>query len=257
MALVIDEIDRAEPARRPLGRPAGYHRWHKLLFVHWRLDPAIIEPMLPRGLSLDTWDGSAWIGLVPFAISGLRPYWFPPVPGVSAFNEINVRTYVYYRGGNPGVWFFSLDATSVLAARVARWRWRLNYFSTDMRLRQSGDIIHYEALRRQRGSKAGARVVARIGTQLDQGPEQRGPGQAKPGTLTHFLLDRYILYAQQGAGPLFTAQVHHAPYCVREANLLACEQTMLAGSGIMPDEPPSHVAYCERADVEVFPLRRV
>jgi uncharacterized protein len=257
MSLVADEIDRAAPARRPSGRPAGYHRWHNLLFVHWRLDPAVIEPLLPRDLTLDTWGGSAWVGLVPFAISGLRPYWFPPVPGVSAFNEINVRTYVHYRGSNPGVWFFSLDATSGLAACVTRWRWRLNYFPTDMRLRQTGDIVHYEARRRHGGGKAGARVVACTGPQLDQAPEQRGPGQTIPGTLAHFLLDRYILYAQQGAGPLFTAQVHHAPYCVRESRLLACEQTLLAVSGIMPDEPPCHVAFCERADVEVFPLRRV
>ena len=259
MSIMAEEIDRASPAVRPAGRPAGYHRWHTLLFVHWRVDPAVLEPLLPRGLTLDTWEGSAWVGLVPFAISGLRPRWLPPLPGVSAFNEINVRTYVHCNGRDPGVWFFSLDATNALAVHVARWRWRLNYFHNAMRIRRTGDIIHYESARRGHERRSGARLVAQIGRRIGHDePHRAAPaGYTIPGTLSHFLLDRYVLYAQRGNEPLLQARVHHVPYCVQEAGLLACEQTLLAANGIRPDEPPCHVAYCERADVEVFSPRRV
>ena len=111
-----------------------------MLFVHWRIEPAIIEALLPGGLTLDTWDGSAWVGLVPFAIRGLRSWWCPALPGLHAFNEINVRTYVHVRGRDPGVWFFSLDATNLLAVHAARWLWRLNYFHNRMRI-HAGDLV--------------------------------------------------------------------------------------------------------------------
>lgn len=259
MSIVIEEMDRAAPAQRPAGRPAGYHRWHDLLFVHWRVDPELVAPLLPRGLALDTFDGSAWVGLVPFAISGLRPWWSPPVPGVSSFNEINVRTYVHHRGRDPGVWFFSLDATGLLAVKVARWWWNLNYHHTAMNVRVTGEIAHYEAARRGDGRRAEARVVAQIGSLLGAEESNRPlpPGRTLPGTLEHFLLDRYILFSQAGAGPLYRGRVHHAPYVVHEASLLACEQTLLAASGIVASDPPCHAAYCPGVEVEVFPLRRV
>jgi len=259
MAIVADEIDREAPARRPIEGVAGYHCWHDLLFVHWRVEPAAVESLLPAGLSLDTYDGSAWVGIVPFSISGLRPWWFPPLPGVNVFNEINVRTYVHYRGCDPGVWFFSLDATSRLAAQMARWRWRLNYFFTRMRIRRTGDVVHYQAVRATNARKAGARIVAHIGPRLGHGePARRLPaGQTLPGTLEHFLLDRYILYACRGDGPLYRARVHHVPYCVNEVQLMACDESLLSVAGIEVEGPPCHAAFCERADVEVFPLRPV
>ena len=124
-----------------------------------------------------------------------------------------------------------------------------------MGVRQTGDIIHYEALRRQGLRKIGRRIVASIGPKIDRRQDCETTSENTSTTLTSFLLDRYILYSQQGDGPLFTAQVHHVPYCVREADLLACDESLLAASGIVPGSPPCHTAYCElRADVEVFPL---
>jgi uncharacterized protein YqjF (DUF2071 family) len=259
MSTLAEEIDRAAPARRPAGPLAGYHRWHNLSFVHWRVPAEMIEPLLPRSLTLDTFDGCAWVGLVPFSISGLRPWWFPPLPGVSAFNEINVRTYVHHRGRDPGVWFCSLNANCRLAASVARCRWHLNYFFGRVEVRRTGNIVRYEAARRAGRQKIGARVVAQIGQKLghDEPGRALAPGRTLPGTLEHFLLDRYILYAQQDGGPLYQARVHHVPYAVDEARLLRCDQTLLAASGIAVDGPPCHIAFCERADVEMFPLRRV
>jgi len=258
MTVGTDVIDRAWPARRPAGRLAGYHCWHNLLFLHWRVAPELIAPLLPRGLELDTWDDNAWVGLVPFSISGLRPWWFPPLPGVSAFHEINVRTYVHRHGRDPGVWFFSLDATCEAAVRVARWQWHLNYVKTRMQLGRAGNAIEYNC-RRPGRKTGGAHIVAEIGSPLghDEHDRELPAGRTLPGTLAHFLLDRYILYAQRENRPLYRAQVHHVPYGVQEARLIECQESLLAANGIVVDEPPCHAAFCRRAEVEVFPLRRV
>ena len=134
---VLGELDRVTPTRRPNRNPVGYQRWYDLGFVHWRVSADQVATLLPNGLEVDTFDGSAWIGLVPFRMAGVRPRWFPAVPGVSACNETNVRTYVHYRGV-PGVWFFSLDAANRCAVFVARWRWRLNYHHATMRVERCG-----------------------------------------------------------------------------------------------------------------------
>ena len=130
--------DRLTPTMRPAGSAIGYHRWTDLLFVHWRFPAEIVRPLLPPELTLDTWEGDAWVGLVPFYMSRVRPWWSPPVPGVSYFCETNVRTYVHFRGRDPGVWFLSLDASNSLAVRVARWRWHLPYFRAHMGLARTG-----------------------------------------------------------------------------------------------------------------------
>ncbi len=259
MTTALADIDRLSAARRPVGRPAGYHRWQRLLFVHWRCDPELIAPLIPPGLSLDTFEGSAWVGLVPFSISGLRPWWSPPVPGARAFNEVNVRTYVHYRRRDPGVWFFSLDATNRLAVAVARAWWGLNYHFAKMSVRSAGDLVHYEAARRLRRGRAAAHIVAQVGPKLGDDDANRPlpPGLAVPDTLDHFLIERYLLYSQRPSGPLFRGQVHHAPYQLHEVSLLSCEQSLLTASGIRPNTPPYHAVYSPGVDVEVFPLRRV
>jgi uncharacterized protein YqjF (DUF2071 family) len=237
---------------------AGYHRWHNLLFAHWRVDPAAVADLLPAGLTLDTFDGSAWVGLIPFRITGLRPWWSPPLPGLSSFNEINVRTYVHYRGRDPGVWFFSLDANSALAVNGARWLWKLNYYRARMKVERVGATMHYQANRRNRPEFA-ASITARIGGLLGENEFGRPlpAGAALPGTLEHFLIERYILYSQMGASSLRKASVHHFPYRLRQVDLLSCDQTLTAAAGIPLNEPPCHVLYSKLARVEVFPLQPV
>jgi uncharacterized protein len=250
-------IDRIAATRRPEGRPIGYHHWSNLLFVHWCVPAEMVQPLLPEGLTLDTWQGHAWVGLVPFYMSRIRPWWSPPVPGISWFCETNVRTYVHRDGRDPGVWFFSLDASKALAVLIARWRWNLPYYRAHMRLTRVDRRVEYFSTRRGcAGAPPGAHIRAQIGELLGHGDSRRPlpPGQALPGTLEHFLIERYILYAQSGSGELLSGRVYHSPYPIREARLESCEGSLVAATGIAPIGSAAHVAFSEGVAVEIFRL---
>lgn len=253
-------IDRITPSRRPAERPVGYQQWHDLLFVHWKLPVEEVARLVSPELTIDTWEGSAWLGVVCFTMSGVRPWWSPALPGVSAFHETNLRTYVHYRGERPGVWFLSLDAASSLAVRVARWRWKLNYFRSQMELVRSNANVRY-ASRRLWPEPAGAslRISAELNGPLGQPTADGTAGYALPGTLEHFLVERYILYTQVGSGPLLTAQVYHSPYPLQAARVNECEQTLAAAAGLKLDARalPAHVAFSTGVKVEIFGLRPV
>src|ERR1700752_1138850 len=138
--------DRLAIRTRPGGIRLMRQNWGKLLFMHWRLDPEILRPLIPAQLSIDTFGGRAWIGVVPFTMWGSRASFLPPIPGTSAFHELNVRTYVHHEGV-PGVWFFSLDAANSLAVWGARTFYHLPYFNARMRLDQREDSIRYSSTR--------------------------------------------------------------------------------------------------------------
>lgn len=245
-------IDRIAPTVRPPGRAIGFHRWSNLLFVHWRLPVEAVLPLIPAGLTLDTWEGDAWVGLVPFFMSGVRPWWSPAVPGISTFCETNVRTYVHLRGRDPGVWFLSLEAASSLAVRVARWRWHLPYFRAEMNLVRRGNDVMFHSRRLWPGPAGpGCAIRVSLGAPLGESAQ----GRSLPGTLEHFLIERYVLYAQRTSGRLEAGRVHHAPYPVRDARLDEFSETLLAAARIFPQSPPCHVAFSDGVSVEVFPLR--
>lgn len=245
MAGASVSIDRISPSRRPACRMAGYHSWSDLLFIHWRLPADAIAPLLPPELSLDTCEGDAWVGLVPFRMSGVRPWWSP---WSVRFLETNVRTYVHFRGRDPGVWFFSLEANHRLAVRIARARWRLNYHCAQMTVIRQGNLLRYQSRRRQ-SSGDFARLAARL-PDISAAP----PRQAQADTLEHFLVERYFLYAGGRGGKLWRGQVHHRPYLLQPAELLESEESLLAASGIHAADPPCHVLYSAGVDVEIFPL---
>ena len=116
-----------------------FQSWHDLLFLHWSFDPAIIQASLPAGLTVDSWEGKAYLGVVPFLMRNIRPRFLPAVPGVSNFHETNLRTYVYDKHGRPGVWFYSLDANQWLAVRTARALFQLPYFDAKMEHTKNDD----------------------------------------------------------------------------------------------------------------------
>lgn len=252
------DLDRLSPGQRPPGRPAGFQRWQDLTFLHWTVPVELVAPLLPPELSVDAWEGEAWIGLVPFSMEAVRPWWFPAVPGVSSFCETNVRTYVHLRGRDPGVWFFSLEASKSIAVLAARWGWHLPYFRSRMAVQSEGSRRIYTSERLWPAPRpAGCRVEVEFGDLLPATEPGSLPGHAQLGTLEHFLVERYILYARRGDGTLFSGRVHHVPYPVRTARVTSCDQTLLKAAGFGVSGAPRHVAASDGVDVEVFPLQRV
>jgi uncharacterized protein YqjF (DUF2071 family) len=224
-------------------------RWAKLLFLHWAVPPEEVRPLLPPGLELDTFEGRAFIGLVPFTMAGIRPSGLPPLPGLSRTHEVNVRTYVHRVGRDPGVWFFSLDAAHGLGVRFARRFFHLPYHHARMSLSSGdGSSHHFRSERLGSGPE-------RASCEVRYRP--RGPVEpARPGTLEFFLAERYILYAPR-AGSLYVGRVHHAPYPLQEAEAEIRTETLLAAAGIRrPDEAPiAH--YAEQVSTRIYPIRRV
>lgn len=252
----LDAIDRIAPRTRPAESVAGYHRWTDLLFIHWQVPVEMLTPLLPPRLTLDTWEGNAFVGLVPFYMSGVRPWWAPAVPGISNFCETNVRTYVHFDGNAPGVWFLSLDAAKSLAVRLGRRFWHLSYFKAQMDYERKGTQIRYRSNRQwPEPSAAQAEIVAEIGEPLQNGSAQ--PGSAVPDTLEYFLAERYYLYAASPDGRLLRGQVHHRPYPLRTVRVTHLEQTLLPAAGVNPPEPHCHTLFSDGVDVEIFPLRVV
>jgi uncharacterized protein len=220
-------------------------RWQELLFLHWEVEPASLQRLLPPGLTLDTFEGRAFIGLVPFTMRDVRPIWSPPVPWLSHFHETNVRTYVHKEGDAPGVWFFSLDAANPIAVQIARTLWKLPYHTAKMRLAIDADGTRRYQTERLAKPSVGARFTWK--------PEG-DPTPAAPGTLAHFLCERYLLYAHDGR-QLLCGQVHHTPYPLQRARLLHLENTLVAEAGITTNSTPPLIHYASGVDVEVFPLR--
>lgn len=221
--------------------------WSDLLFMHWRVDAAALRPYLPPGLEIQEWDGSAWIGVVPFRMSGVRARLTPPLPRLSAFPELNVRTYVS-AGGRPGVWFFSLDASRHAAVVAARRVYHLPYMDARMASARAGEWVAY------RSHRSGpfntlvhgptlTTVAEFVGRYRPHGSTFR----AKPGSLESFLTDRYCLYSWSGAR-LYRGEIHHEPWPLRAAAADIERNTMTGPLGItLGGEPLLHFA--ERLDV--------
>jgi uncharacterized protein YqjF (DUF2071 family) len=215
----------------PQTRSVLFMRWHDLLFLHWPIRPELIRPLVPSGLELDTFDGWCWIGVVPFHMTGVRPRYLP----ISfAFPELNVRTYVK-TPTRSGVWFFSLDAGSWFAVRAARW-FGLPYYDARMTVELTQDAVHYQS----------ARVHKRVApAEFSASYRPRAAVyDAAPGTLDHWLTERYCLYAAKGRGEVVYADIHHAPWPLQPAEVELRINTMTQAIGLeLPDTKPiSHFA---------------
>src|SRR5438477_1816080 len=204
-----DPIDRIAPTRRPEGPAVMRQRWARLAFLHWPVPAEEVQRLVPAGLTVDTFDGQAWIGLVPFVVTGARPVFLPPVPGLSSFDEVNVRTYVHREGRDPGVWFFSLDASSRLAVRTARALFKLGYRYARVHAEKRADgLVRFESRRIAPGPLPATCA-------LDYAP-QGLVRHAMPDTLEHFLVERYVLYATDRTR-LYQGRVHHEVYPLQAA----------------------------------------
>ncbi|MFZ5477874.1 MAG: YqjF family protein [Myxococcota bacterium] len=211
------------------GPTIGFQRWRDLSFLHWRLEAPLVRRHLPPGVDLDLFDGSAWVSVVPFAVEDGRPVGVPAGSGLD-FLEANVRTYVRV-DGEPGIWFFSLDASSRAAVAIARTAFGLPYRFATMRSIGSGRIHDYEVERRS-GSFPRLRLRYEVGDAL---------GPAAPGSLEHFLLERYALFTKH-LGLLLRVRVRHEPYLPHDAFPVLKEEGLLAAAGLArpSDAPIAH-----------------
>jgi uncharacterized protein len=219
---------------RPWPMPAGpwimTQTWHDLLFAHWPIDRAELASRIPAGLELDLFDGQAWVGVVPFRMTNVAPRGIGPMPWVSAFPELNVRTYVR-REGKPGVYFFSLDATSPVAVAAARVLFRLPYFAAAMTVDVRGDQVSYT-------SRRASRATPRAEFTADYAP--RGAiFHARTGSLEHFLTERYCLYTVVSRQRVARVDIHHAPWPLQPADANIRVNTMADAAGIrLPGSAP-------------------
>ncbi len=212
---------------------AMQQRWNDLLFAHWPVPVSAIASTLPPGLVTDTFDGSAWLGVVPFAMDRVRIHGLPSVPGARAFPELNLRTYVRERGSNrSGVYFYSLDASNPLAVAIARTAFRLPYYWARMSLRYGPETgrsreIRYRSQRLFSAHAAGFKA------------RYRGLGTMAQGPLEHFLTARYALYTATRSGRLLRGDIHHLPWPLERAEAEFEQNDLPAAHGFtLPDRPP-------------------
>lgn len=218
--------------------------WRHLLFAHWRVDPDALARVMPPQIPLDLRDGSAWIAVTPFRVEGFRLRGIPPLPFVSRFLEVNVRTYVTV-AGTPGIYFFSLDASSSLAVAGARRTYRLPYFRSRMSLTESGGEFHMRSSR-----------VSSEGPSAELDCSYAPSGELLPqreGSLERWLAERYCLYTLDDRGAVQRGEIHHPPWPLQPARAEIELNTMAAGIGLpLEEEPLLH--YSGRQDVVLWTI---
>jgi uncharacterized protein len=237
---------------RPYPVPAGPWvlgmGWRDLLFMHWPVGADALRPLVPPGLSLDTFDGSAWLGVVPFGMTGVRPRFVPAVPRLSKFPEINLRTYVTAEG-KPGIWFFSLDAHNPMAVRLARATFHLPYFDAEMSCHASGDEVSYRSLRTHKGAPP-AEFAARYRPMGE-------PFESTPGTIENFLTERYCLYSADRRGNVSRGDIHHHPWPLQPAEAEVETLAMTQQIGVKLSETNPLLHFSMRLDVLAWLPRRI
>jgi len=236
------------PYPLPKGSWALFMSWHDLLFMHWPVSKDMLRPLIPPALSLDSFDGSAWLGITPFGMSRVHPRFLPSVPWLSNFPELNLRTYVTAED-KPGIWFFSLDAHNPIAVRLARATFHLPYFDAEMSCHVIGDEIRYRSVRTHRGAKE-ARFAGRYRPVGE-------PFNSRPGTLEHFLTERYCLYSADRKGRVLRGDIHHHPWPLQraEVEIESLAMTEQIGVSLPKMEPILH--FSRRLDTLAWPPRRI
>jgi uncharacterized protein len=226
---------------RPARSPVMYQTWTDLLFAHWEVAPEVLQASLPPGLTVDTWNSRAYLGVIPFFMRRVRPRGTPALPWISYFHELNVRTYVFDASGTPGIWFYSLECNQPIAVWLARALLGLPYQHARMRAPRAADgTISYRS-RRRRGD-ARAEFAYRLG-------ESRGV--AAPGTLEFFLVERYLLFTVH-RDRLLRAQVHHRPYPLHSVAVNPMAVAGLGPPGVEFRNPPAHLIGSSGVAVEIF-----
>lgn len=222
-----------------MGQWVMKQEWHDVLFAHWAIAQETLRPLVPPQLELDTFEGRAWVGLVPFRMSGIRLRGMPALPWVSAFPEVNLRTYVRV-GDRAGVYFLSLDGDSRPAVAVARRWFHLPYYRAKMGFSKQDDTIHYKSRRHHRGAPSVAFRASYAPTGAQAVPAE--------GSLEQWLVERYRLFTVDPRGRVVRGEIEHPPWELSSARLQARENTMGAGVGLDLRAPPEHMVYSLRQE---------
>lgn len=243
----------AQTSHRPWPLPTGpwlmAQCWRDLLFAHWPIEPRALRPLIPDCLELDLFEGSAYVAVVPFRMTDIHPHFVPPLPGTSAFPELNLRTYVRPKRGpadRGGVYFWSLEATNALAVATARRFFHLPYMNAEMSCEERDGWIHYAS---QRTRKAAPSATFR--------GHYRPVRPARPSSLLDFLTERYCLYSVDAHGDLYAAQVHHIQWPLFEAEAIIEENTVAHAAGIDLQGAPPLLHFAKSLDVAIWGLRKV
>jgi uncharacterized protein len=246
----FEQIDH-RPWPLPAGRWTWRQSWQDLLFAHWPVPADVLRPLVPAGLTVQEFDGTSWVGVVPFRMAGVMRRPLPDAPWVSAFPELNVRLYVE-AGGKPGVWFLSLDATNPLAVAVARRLFYLPYYRAQIDIKPEREGFAYRSIRSERRRGTGWGV-------FDSDYRPVSPVyQSTPGTLEYFLTERYCLYALGPDGALYRTEVHHAPWPLQQATAELRANTLLRPHSLTVEETaPALLHFARRIDVVIWPPERV
>ncbi len=246
--------------------------WRELLFLHWEIDPEEIQKRLPPGLTVDTFEGKAYLGIVPFYMCGIGPSFTPGLPWCHNFLEMNVRTYVYDRHGLPGVWFYSLEANNSLAVIVASRLFHLPYYNAEVEASSPRVRLHKEFERTplnfgEKGSVSySCRRTREPATETKTTFTYQGKGNpetAEPGSLNYFLGERYVLFAyNRKKKRLYSGKVHHSPYPLEEADVsqFSCSETIAQAGfkeSVPENTPPCSALYSSGVKVRVYALERL
>jgi uncharacterized protein len=229
-------------AHRPWAMPRApwlmTQSWHDLLFAHWPVDVSEVRRVVPEGLTLDLFDDQAWLGIVPFRMTNVGLRATPAIPWISAFPELNVRTYVRV-ADRPGVYFFSLDAARWLAVAAARAFLNLPYYSADMTLARRGEGLEYESVRRPGRSAQFQAAYQPLGA----------PFTASAGSIEYFLTERYCLYHHDRRGRPYRLDIHHRPWSLQAARATITINTMAAVNHLTLNGDPALLHFARRQDV--------
>jgi len=232
----------------PDGRWIMTQTWHDLLFAHWPVAVDHLRTLVPPGLELDLFEREAWLGIVPFHMTNVAPRGTPALPWISAFPELNVRTYVH-AGGTPGIYFFSLDAANAVAVTIARALFRLPYYTASMHVASDDDGVTYRSHRTARDGPAAAFCA-----------QYRPVGDGfspPPGSLEYFLTERYCLYTVDERFTRRRLEIHHPPWLLQRAEASIDENTMADAAGVRLPSTPPLLHFAKRQDMVAWPLRHL
>jgi uncharacterized protein len=238
---------RIDARKKPNSAVVMRQDWSHLLFLHWQASADVIQKRLPKGLFVDTFEGQAYLGVVPFFMEKIRPSYCPSVPGLSWFQELNLRTYVYDKHGRPGVWFFTLDCNQWLAVKIARNLFHLPYNHAKMTSELLSDQLVYTSKR------SGDSI-----NQVFLYPQNLTTQQvAKLGSLEFFLLERYRLFSQRKNGSIYEGRVHHQPYQYQHLDRTPQPTRLFSLCNFTePETPPMSAIIAATVSVNIHPLKR-